>query len=198
MPFNRLVAGLSCLAMLIFHPSAQAQAPAPTASAASQEAAGKKPSSARYAAAYDSLMSRVAAVHAQAEERMGLFTATKGSFGGLHRRVKSFAGVSSFLVKRQVVKQRAGTELEKVAYYDSYGRKVLTERYEEQKLTRLELLDYPSTPARFLAGRWLLVRGDYLQHSVRTPVSDITQTGEKKSAFQKTSYFFRPRAAGER
>ena len=92
----------------------------------------------RYTAAHDSLVRRVVNVRTEAEARTIYFKITTGALEGLHQKVKSYAGVATFLVKRQVVRQCYGTELEKLDYYDVYGRKVLAERYEGRQLTRLD------------------------------------------------------------
>jgi hypothetical protein len=154
-----------------------------------------------FAAANDSLLHRVARTRAQFEARISSFKATQGSFGGLHRKVRSYAGTpqgvvdavgvkaSSGMVKQQTVKHRYGIELEKIVYRDTKGRKVLTERYEGHQLTRLELLEY-SEPFSAPVGSWLLVRGDYLRYTF-SPVSLVYKGGQQKS------YFFRPRPSGE-
>ena len=139
----------------------------------------------RYAAAHDSLMRRVASIHAQTEIRMGVFKASQGSFGGLHRRVWTYASSSvvnesgsttpAGLVKRQTIKHRYGIELEKVCYYDAKDRKVLSERYEGNQLTRLELLEY-STTYNSLMAKWIFVRGNYLLHTVRSTTIGKTET----------------------
>ena len=168
-------------------------------SALAQSAASAS-TNARYIAAHDSLMRRVASARAQAEVRMNFFTAKAGSFGGLHRKVKSYAGVGSFLVKQEVVRQRFGVELIKTVYYDTYSRKVLTERYEGQHLVRLELWEYPAALGDVTTDQWLLVRGDYLQHGKQTARPATSLTGEKTSAVakQQASYFFRSRPVGEK
>ncbi|WP_216679259.1 hypothetical protein [Hymenobacter siberiensis] len=154
-----------------------------------------------FAAANNSLLHRVARTRSQAEARVSSFKATQGSFGGLHHKVRSYAGTpkgmvnavgvqtSSGVVKEQTIKQRYGIELEKVVYHDAKGRKVLTERYEGHQLTRLELFEYnESFNAPVSSG--LLVRGDYLRY-IFSSVSLVYKGG------QQTSYFFRPRPAGE-
>ncbi len=117
-------------------------------------------------------MRRVASVYARAGARTDYFLASQGSFGGLHRRVRSYAGTTALPVRQQTVKHKFGIELEKVVYYDAQGRKVLAERYEGHLLTRLELWEYPANHARFNkpTAQWLLVRGDYLRHEfLRAP-----------------------------
>lgn len=147
---------------------ARAQAPsaAPPRPAEAGSAAAEAPPAPFYAAAHDSLLRRVARVYAQAEARAGYFNASQGAFGGLHRRVRTYARAAGPLVKREVVKHKFGTELQTVKYYDATGRQVLAERYEGRRLTRLELREYPAQRTRY--GRptatWLLVRGDYLRH----------------------------------
>ena len=51
--------------------------------------AGSAGTDARYAAAHDSLMHRVAGARAEAEARITFFTVKTGLFGGLRRKVKS-------------------------------------------------------------------------------------------------------------
>lgn len=158
-----------------------------------------------FAAANDSLLHRVARTRAQADARISSFKAVQGSLGGLHRRVRSYAGTpqgivvanagsnqtSSGVVKQQTIKYRYGIELEKVVYHDAKGRKVLTERYEGHQLTRLELFEY-NEPFSAPLGSWLLVRGDYLRY-IFSPVSLVYKGGQQKSYF----FRFRPRPAGE-
>jgi len=147
-------------------------APASAGPAASSQAA-------RYSAAHDSLMQKVRTVRAQVEDRLVFFKSTKGSFNGLHRRVKGYSAASrekngvdgvmnlgaNGLIKGQVIKTRFGIELEKVNYYDYKDRKVLSERYENHQLTRLELVEYD--PTGIIVSEWLLVRGDYLKHTAK-------------------------------
>ena len=154
-----------------------------------------------FAAANDTLLRRVARARSQAEAQISYFRAVQGSFGGLHRKVRSYVGIpkslanaggdqtSSVLVKQQAVKHRYGIELEKVTYRDAKGRKVLTERYEGHQLTRLELFEY-NDPFNAPVGSWLLVRGDYLRYTF-SAVSLVYKGGQQRS------YFFRPRPAGE-
>ncbi|TPG63583.1 hypothetical protein [Hymenobacter nivis] len=154
--------------------------PAQTAPAA----AALPPEPLLYAAAHDSLMYRVAQIHAQAEARAGYFSASQGSFGGLHRRVRTYARSAGPLVKREVVKHRFGVELQKVAYYDAAGHQVLTERYEDRQLTRLELWEYPASGRP--TANWLLVRGDYLRHQFLSAPTHAT-----------VHYYHRLRPVGE-
>lgn len=169
---KRRFAGLLGLLVLGTSAAARAQAPAATNPGESRAVAAGAPdagASARrqlYTAAHDSLLRRVRGVYAQAEARTGYFTASQGSFGGLHRRAKSFSGVAGPRVQREVVKRKFGIELEKVVYFDAAGHKVLAERYEGHQLTRLELWEYPVNLTRLNrpAAKWLLVRGDYLRH----------------------------------
>ncbi|MCC3153418.1 hypothetical protein Q3A66_10505 [Hymenobacter sp. BT770] len=186
---------LSCL-------SAQAQSQSVTVQSTVVRAAGAEAASplTRYTAVRDSLMRRVDRVHAQAELRMASFKSTRGSFGGLHRRVRSYdattapfisdTGVRSattHLVKSQLTKQRDGIELEKVRYYDPKGRLVLSEQYEGHRLTQLELLEYPEL-LNVPTTTWLLVRGDYI---MRTSNPDsITKTPKKISYY----FSYRPNA----
>ncbi len=150
---------------------------------------------ARYAAAHDSLLRLVADVHVRSEARMGVFKVSQGTFGGPHRRVKSYAGTSSpvisygdsqkpiALVRQQTVKRRFGVEIEKVKYYDAKGRKVLVEQFEDHQLTRMLLLEYTeqfNTPT----ANWLFVHGDYVVHTSRTG-----------GARKKSSYYFMPQAS---
>lgn len=53
-----------------------------------------------YAATYDSPLRRVA------EARAGYFAASQGAFGGLHRRVLTYAHAAGLLVKFEVVKHK--------------------------------------------------------------------------------------------
>ncbi|MGY3088468.1 hypothetical protein ACVWYF_001501 [Hymenobacter sp. UYAg731] len=154
-----------------------------------------------FAAANDTLLHRVARARSQAEARISSFRAVQGSFGGLHRKVRSYAGTPksmanavgvqtiSGIVKQQTIKHRYGIELEKIVYRDVKGRNVLTERYEGHQLTRLELFEY-AEPFGAPVGSWLLVRGDYLRYTF-SPISLIYKGGQQKS------YFFRPRPVSE-
>lgn len=199
MNFNTLSTALLGLLLLGPYAPAQAQAtpqdqsPAPVVSPASPIA--DAPSQAvRYTAAHDSLMRLAANIRAQAETRLGYFKATKGSFGGLHRRIKSYTGLSptisfdgtvnSPLVKQQIIKRSYGIEFEKIKYYDTQKRLVLAERYEDHLLTRLELRQFPGNN-KFFMTKWLFVRGDYVMRT-----SNFLQTG---SGGKKKSYFFSPR-----
>ncbi|MBD2723540.1 hypothetical protein [Hymenobacter armeniacus] len=150
---------------------------------------------ARYTAAHDSLMRRVATVRSEAESRMGFFKSSQGSLGSAHRRVQAYAkakGVSSFysgvstpagagVVKTQTIKRRFGVELEKVVFYDAKGRQTLIERRENHVLTRLELREYPQDLS-LPNSRWLFVRGDYLMHMAQPTLALATK---------KTFYYFR-------
>jgi hypothetical protein len=153
-----------------------------------------------FAAANDTLLHRVERTQAQFEARISFFKASQGTFGGLHRKVRSYAGTlksvvnalgvqSSWgMVKKQTIKHRYGIELEKIVYRDVKGRKVLTERYEGHQLTRLELFEY-NQPFSAPVGSWLLVRGDYLRYTF-SPVSLVYKGQQQKS------YFFRARPSG--
>jgi hypothetical protein len=133
-------------------------------------------------------------IRAQAETRMGYFKATKGSFGGLHRRIKSYTSISptisldgtqeTFLVKRQIIKRRDGIAFEKIKYYDTRGRLVLAERYEDHLLTRLELRQFPEDNKIFTT-KWVFVRGDYVMRA-----SKFLLMGSRR---ERKSYFFSPR-----
>ena len=154
-----------------------------------------------FAAAHDSLLHRVARIRTQTESLQASFTATKGSLGGLHRKVKSYAGTPrgvvnavgeatrTTVVRQQTLKYRYGVELEKLVYRDGKGHKVLTERYEGHQLTRLELFEY-GEPFSAPVASWLLVRGDYLRHTT-FPMSP----GFKGKP--QNSYFFRALPAGQ-
>ena len=146
-----------------------------------------------FAAAHDSLQQRVAQIRTRTESLQFFFTATQGSFGGLHRKVKSYAGtppsISATVVRQQTVKHRYGIKLEKLVYRDIKGRKVMTERYEGHQLTRLELFEYKallSSPA----SRWLLVRGDYLSYSIWS----VSMAYKSK---RREVFFFRALPAGQ-
>lgn len=154
-----------------------------------------------FAAAHDSLLHRVARIRMQTEGLQTSFKATKGSLGGLHRKIESYAGtprsiVSStgeetrtLVVKQQTIKHRYGIELEKIVYHDSVGHKVMTERYEGHQLTRLELFEYDELLSAPVSS-WLLVRGDYIRYN-SAPIS--LADGYK----HQTSYFFRALPAGQ-
>ena len=188
--------GLSFL-LLNFGPPAQAQKapPAPPSALAPTLALRS------FAVAYDSLLHRVARTRAQAEARTSSFKATQGSLGGLHRKVWNYAGVpqnavnavgvetspAPGVVRQQTVRHRYGIELEKVVYRDIKGRKVLTERYEDHRLTRLELFEYQE-PFNTPVSGWLLVQGDYLRYT-STPIFTANKSPSQ------TSYFFRSRPA---
>ena len=180
--------------LLNFCPQAHAQ----SAPAAQPPGPGTQPPAApvlsSYAAAHDSLLHRVARARNRAEARISSFKATQGSFGGLHRKVTSYAGAprmldaggkqsSPLVVKRQTIVHRNGIELEKIVYRDAKGRKFLTERYEGHQLTRLELFEFDGSFGTAV-GNWLLVRGDYLRYTL----SPVSATNNKQQ-----SYFFRPR-----
>lgn len=154
-----------------------------------------------FTAAHDSLLQRVARIRAQTEGLQTSFTATQGSFGGLHRKMRGYAGVPwgvisatgegkrTLIVRQQTIKHRYGIELEKLVYRDRKGRKVMTERYEGHQLIRLELFEY-SEPFNAPVSSWLLVRGDYLRYTI-APIL-LTYKGK-----QQRSYFFRALPAGQ-
>lgn len=143
-----------------------------------------------FAAAHDTLMQRVARSRSQSEALIKSFAAREGTMGGLHRRVKAFAGPprSSQIVKKQVIKRRFGVELEKLSYYDGKGRKVLVERYEGRQLVHLELFEY-SEPLNLPVSSWLFVRGDY----VRYTSSLVSHSGSSR----RQTYFFKPNRTAE-
>ena len=197
---KRLLTGMLWLLVLGTGTAAQAQSTATStqdqATVVAPASAGPAASSqaARYSAAHDSLMQKVRTVRAQVEDRLVFFKSTKGSFNGLHRRVKGYSAAlkakseynyatesssSAGLVKEQVVKTRFGIELEKVNYYDYKDRKVLSERYENHQLTRLELVEYD--PTGIAVSEWLLVRGGYLKHTAK-PI--------QATASKRIMYFF--------
>ena len=148
-----------------------------------------------FAAAHDSLQRRVARVLTQTESLQTSFTATQGSFGGLHRKVKGYAGIPqgttnatgeqtrTLVVRQQTIKHRYGIELETLVYRDDKGREVMTERYEDHQLTRLELFEYGPLISS-AAARWLFVRGDYLSYFA-SPLSLAYNGGQQRV------YFFR-------
>ena len=142
-----------------------------------------------YAVAHDSLMRKAAAIRAEAAARQMHFRAKQGSFGGLHRRIKSYGLIVSSL-KKHTVKYRYGIMLERVTYRDLLGRVLLSERYEGQQLTWLELSEYPNkfnTPA---SAKWLFVHGDYLKYTplLTSPIGRVAQ---------KTQYFYKARPLPE-
>ena len=173
--------------------------------------AGAKPAAlalSSFAAAHDSLLHRVARIRTQTEGLQTSFTATKGSLGGLHRKIKSYAGTPqsvvnavgeatrTLVVKQQTIKHRYGIELETIVYRDSKGHKVLTERYEEHQLTRLVLFEYNELLSAPVAS-WLLVRGDYIRYTtapIRYTTAPILLAYKGK---QQNSYFFRALPAGQ-
>ncbi|MDO7850885.1 hypothetical protein [Hymenobacter convexus] len=194
-PHRKLLSLLALTGISLTHaPTAAAQAPAaPPVSAANQ--------SARYAAAHDTLMRLAANVRREAEGRLAFFKTSQGSFGSVHRRVLGYAsnkgakvdyaGVATpagiGLVEKITVKHRFGVELERVAFYDAKGRKILTERREDHILTRLELLEYAEGFNR-PNSRWLMVHGGYLMHSAQRTLALATK---------KTFYYFQTLPAAE-
>ena len=64
----------------------------------------------------------------------------------------------------------------------------LTERYEDHRLTRLELFECQE-PFNTPVSGWLLVQGDYLRYT-STPIFTANKSPSQ------TSYFFRSRPAG--
>ncbi|MBF9235940.1 hypothetical protein I2I05_00890 [Hymenobacter sp. BT683] len=156
---------------------------------------------ATYGAAYDSLMQRVVAIRNQSTARIAEFKAMQGSMGGLHRKIKAYAGSpqaavsddgtqsGAHLVTQKTIKHRFGIELEKVVHYDANNHVVLRERYENRRLTRLELFEYKA-PLNSPVASWLFVRGDYLRHT-NSPVSLAYKTTQQKR------YYYSPRSAGE-
>ena len=186
---NRLVGGLLCLAGLSWGHVVQAQT---TASTATRPATflpiftppGTPSEAARYAVAHDSLTQLVNATHANAGTLMVSFTEIQSSFGSIHRRIKGYRDRErKQIVKREVVKQRFGLELTKVAYYDEKKRLFLTERYENGQIIRLVLKQYQE-PFNNPAATWVFVRGNYLMRSS----SNAANGGKGRSI----SYFFSP------
>lgn len=155
------------------------------------------PSFSSFVVAHDSLQSQAARIRAQALARAAGFKSKLGTFGGPHRRIKTYAGTPqgavnseglfgvSPLVERQIVRHRYGVELEKRVYYDPKGNVILTEQFENQQLIRLRLRHYNAT-TNLPVAEWLLVRGDYLHYT--TAAASLVY----KSA-RHTQYFFRPR-----
>ncbi len=182
---NRVIGALLCLAGL----SASAQAQTTSASQPATPLGvfslpGTPSEAARYAVAHDSLTRLVNTTYANAANLMVSFNEAQSSFGSIHSRVKSFSDTQlKQLVKREVVKQRFGIELKKVAYYDPKGRKFLMERYENHQLVRLELKQYQE-PYNAPAATWVFVRGNYLKRT-----SNSASNGGKG---RQTSYFFNP------
>ena len=186
----------SLLAALFWTAATVAQAQTATTAGSSPETLAQTQRN-RYAAANDSLVRVVGRLRTETEGRMGFFKSSRGSFGGMHYRVKtyarSFSGSVDYsgvkrasgidLVKSQVVKRRFGIELEKVAYYDAKGRNVLLERYEDHHLIRLEAFEYGEPLLNKPTSHWLFVRGNYLKH--------VTQPSLALSA-RKTLYYFTP------
>ena len=148
----------------------------------------------RFAVAHDSLMRLAADTRTDAESRIAIFKAQQGTFGGLHRRIRSSAVINGPLIKKQVIKNRFGRELERVKYYDYKRRLVLSEWYEGRQLTRLELRQYESGLALSVPlTTWLLVRGDYLHVVSRAAV--LGQPAGPRVL--GTSYYFGPRPRPE-
>lgn len=186
---TRLASQLLCLLGVGTTCFAQAQ---PTTTTASRPATslgvyslpGNPSEAARYAVAHDSLTRLVNTAYANAANLMVSFGEAQSSFGSIHRRIKSFSDAQlKLLVKREVVKQRFGIELKKVAYYNPKGRKFLTERYENHQLVRLALKQYQE-PYNTPSATWVFVRGNYLKRT-----SNSASNGGKG---RRTSYFFNP------
>ena len=180
-PILRICAGLSLLVAIRF------EAPAQTATGSARVIATAEPAPteiatqrARYMAAHDSVRRLMEGIHLLAESRMRFFKATQSGMNRSRRRVRGFAVPPSMkinevgtkntaggsIIKDQIIKRNFGTEREKVVYYDTRHRKVLTERYENHQLVRLELAEYTdiiSVPF----SQWLLVRGGYLRHNTQ-------------------------------
>ncbi|OGX80963.1 hypothetical protein [Hymenobacter glacialis] len=184
----RLASPLLCLLGVATASFAQAQPTAATSQPATSLGVYRLPGTpseaARYAVAHDSLTRLVNTAYTDAETLMVSFRESQSNFGSVHRRIKSFSDTQlKQPVKREVVKQRFGIELKKVAYHDPKGRKFLTERYENNQLVRLELKQH-TEPFNKPAATWVFVRGNYLKRT-----SNSTSNGGKGS---KTSYFFSP------
>ena len=143
-----------------------------------------------YAVAHDSLMRKVAAVRTRSDARQMRFIATQGTFGGLHRRIRSYGGLNMVL-KKHTVKYRFGIALERVTYRDLLGRLLLSERYEGQQLTRLELSEYPERFKNPANAKWLLVRGDYLSYSTSSVSLAYKSKQREVKSKQREVYFFR-------
>lgn len=183
---NRLASTLLCLAGLGTSSLAQAQSPATTPirqATSVYTIPGTPPEAARYTAAHDSLTRLLSTTYANAETLALSFHAVRSNFGSTHRRVKSYSDTGlKQLVKREVVKQRFGMQVNKVTYYDSKSRRFLKERYENNQLIWLTFKQYQE-PFNGPAVTWLFVRGNYLKRT-RSVVN-----GERGP---KTTYFFSP------
>jgi hypothetical protein len=129
-----------------------------------------------YAVERDSLMRRAARVRVRTEARIVSFHASFGAIGGTRRKVANFGrlksqpGASSNTryseVKRQISKHKSsGAEVERIFYYGIGKRLLLAEYYEQHRLVRLDLHEYPLREGGeygtvFRKTQW--VSGDYL------------------------------------
>jgi hypothetical protein len=124
----------------------------------------------------DSLMRRAARVRTRTEARIVSFQASFTSIGGTRRKVASFGRLKSSgdagltirysQVKVQTSKHKtSGAEVEKICYYGIGKRLLLAEYYEQHRLVRLDLREYPLRAGGeygtvFRRTQWL--SGDYL------------------------------------
>ena len=168
-----LLAGL----VLALGGSVRAQAPARVGTTPSRLTA--------YAAEYDSLLQRAARVRARTEARIVQFRTAFGAVGGTRRKIVSYGrlkvrdGVpsasSTTRVKVQIAKHKThGAEISKVFYYGISNRLLLAEYYEQHKLVRLELREYPLRDGNeygtvFRRTNW--VRGNYLRLTTHAQAS---------------------------
>lgn len=129
-----------------------------------------------YTTERDSLWRRAARVRARTEARIVSFHAAFAAVGGTRRKVVSFgrlktAGSAGQTIRYTQVKvqtnkhKTSGAEVEKICYYGTSKRLLLAEYYEQHRLVRLNLHEYPLREGGeygtvFRKTQW--VSGDYL------------------------------------
>lgn len=203
MNLSRLSIGTLLFSMLSVS-SRAVQAQATAATAATAETAGtttfaRVPSAqvAGYTAARDSVLAKAAAYRSENDAQLSSFkTSFKGLFG-VRRKIKSFGKLAHLPVrtlrKKHVVKHKTtGAKVEKVDYYSFDGDLILSERYVQGQLVRLDLFEFsPLIPGakekaterlQYISGTWLLVPGDYLRRSTHGYRGDKSRP--KKYYFQ--------------
>ena len=74
---------------------------------------------------------------------------------------------------------------------------MLSERYENHQLTRLELLEYPAAVGAAATSQWLLVRGGYLRHDRLAGAPQGTLSGARSYPL-KSRYYLDSRPVGAR
>ncbi|GAA3958420.1 hypothetical protein [Hymenobacter antarcticus] len=182
---QRLIIGAAGLLTLGAGASAQAQS-------TTEETTATTPQAARYTAAHDSVLARAAACRSENEKLLRDFSASFIGIRGLRRKIVSFNSIpfdrnGRTVLKTHIIKHKTtGAKVEKIDYRAQDGKLLLSERYIQGQLVRLEVFEY--TPIKNLlsgmrqSGSWLLLPGDYIQ-----------RTRKPEGKAKTSAYYFRTR-----